>query len=77
MKATQISILLIFLSLSILTAEDFHLSHLSMEDGLSSNSVYCITQDSYGYIWFGSLSGLNRYDGRDNILFRPQVGISG
>ncbi len=64
----------ILLPLSLPGAEDFHFSHLSMEDGLSSNSVYCITQDSCGYIWFGTLSGLNRYDGRNTVLFRPEAG---
>ncbi len=74
MKRKLISLICIFSFASFLTAEDFHLSHLSMEDGLSSNSIYCMIQDSYGYIWFGTLSGLNRYDGRNNILFRPQAG---
>lgn len=32
-------------------------------DGLSSNSVRTIFQDREGYIWFGSLDGLTRYDG--------------
>jgi len=45
-----------------------------MEDGLSSNLVYCMTQDSQGYLWFGTFSGLNRYDGQNMITFRPGTG---
>ena len=30
---------------------------------LTSSLTYCITQDSYGYIWIGTEHGLNRYDG--------------
>jgi ligand-binding sensor domain-containing protein/signal transduction histidine kinase/CheY-like chemotaxis protein/AraC-like DNA-binding protein len=39
----------------------FH--HLSMENGLSQNSVMAITQDKNQFLWFGTRSGLNRYDG--------------
>ena len=39
-------------------------SHLyTTTDALASNSVRCIFQDREGYIWFGSLDGLTRYDG--------------
>ncbi|WP_316766459.1 two-component regulator propeller domain-containing protein [Pedobacter frigiditerrae] len=38
-------------------------NHLSMENGLSQNSVMAITQDKNQFLWFGTRSGLNRYDG--------------
>jgi len=37
--------------------------HLTVEDGLSSNTVLSILQDSRGFMWFGTSEGLNRYDG--------------
>lgn len=40
-------------------------SHLSVDDGLSQNSVRCILQDRKGFMWFGTEEGLNRYDGYD------------
>jgi ligand-binding sensor domain-containing protein/serine phosphatase RsbU (regulator of sigma subunit) len=36
---------------------------LTVEDGLSQNSVNCIFQDSKGFIWIGTQDGLDRYDG--------------
>ena len=36
---------------------------LITEDGLSQNAINCITQDHYGYLWFGTTVGLNKYDG--------------
>ncbi|HEX8530758.1 MAG TPA: two-component regulator propeller domain-containing protein, partial [Cytophagales bacterium] len=33
------------------------------EDGLSHNTVWAISQDRTGYLWFGTFDGLNRYDG--------------
>lgn len=32
-------------------------------NGLSSNNVKCILQDSYGFLWLGTKNGLDRYDG--------------
>ena len=48
---------------------------LSVDDGLSQNSVFAITQDKQGYIWIGTVDGLNKYalealvhDGRARIV---------
>jgi ligand-binding sensor domain-containing protein/signal transduction histidine kinase/DNA-binding response OmpR family regulator len=38
-------------------------SHLDVNDGLSGNWIKCIIKDRNGFIWFGTNSGLNRYDG--------------
>lgn len=32
-------------------------------NGIASNSVRCISQDSDGFVWLGSVDGLTRYDG--------------
>jgi ligand-binding sensor domain-containing protein len=37
--------------------------HLSVEDGLSQSEVRSIYQDRKGFIWFGTVDGLNKYDG--------------
>ena len=44
--------------------------HLSIKDGLSSNSVFSILQDREGYMWFGTAEGLNRYDGHTFTIFK-------
>src|SRR5262245_8372280 len=46
----------------------FH--HLSTADGLSGNRVRCIIQDNRGFMWFGTDAGLNRYDGREFLVFK-------
>ena len=47
--------------------------HLSVNDGLSNNSLNCILQDRQGYMWFGTDDGLNKYDGRTFTVFKPNV----
>lgn len=44
---------------------------LSNEDGLSNSAITCIHQDSDGLMWFGSWDGLNRYDGSNITVFKP------
>ncbi|MGH7599780.1 MAG: two-component regulator propeller domain-containing protein, partial [bacterium] len=43
---------------------------LTIADGLSNNEVHCIFQDSRGFLWFGTLDGLNRYDGYTFKVFK-------
>lgn len=45
---------------------------ISIEQGLSHSTVYCATQDRDGFLWFGTEEGLNRYDGYNFEVFRPQ-----
>ena len=40
-----------------------HFNQITSENGLPTNSVNCIHQDSKGFIWFGTYNGLVRYDG--------------
>lgn len=39
--------------------------HLGRQAGLSNLSVSSLVQDRYGFLWFGTQGGLNRYDGRN------------
>ena len=38
-------------------------NHLTVDDGLTQNSISCIVQDKRGFIWIGTYEGLNKYDG--------------
>ena len=40
-------------------------------DGLSNNSIRCIYKDSEGFLWIGTNSGLNRYNGYSFESFLP------
>ena len=45
---------------------------LTIEQGLSQNSVTSIAQDSLGYLWLATQDGLNKYDGKTFKLFNKQ-----
>lgn len=53
-----------------LTAQEVNFRHLAVEDGLSQNTINCIYQDHYGFIWFGTQDGLNCYDGFKFTVYR-------
>lgn len=52
---------------------DYDIKHWTSADGLSSNSVRAVTQDKLGYMWFGTLFGLNRFDGRQFEVFNTEL----
>ncbi len=54
--------------------QPFRFERLSIEQGLSQSSVYCILQDRRGFMWFGTADGLNRYDGYDFVVYQHNPG---
>jgi PAS domain S-box-containing protein len=44
---------------------------LGVEEGLSSNWILAILRDRHGFLWVGTQDGLNRYDGREFVTYRP------
>lgn len=44
--------------------------HITSEDGLPQSTIHGITKDKYGFMWFGTWSGLCRYDGYKIRVYR-------
>ena len=64
MRLVSLSVLFSFFSLfSEAQTASYNFRRVSSKDGLSDGVVSPIARDKYGYTWFGTLSGLNRYDG--------------
>jgi signal transduction histidine kinase/ligand-binding sensor domain-containing protein/CheY-like chemotaxis protein/HPt (histidine-containing phosphotransfer) domain-containing protein len=55
-------------------APTLRFDHLSVEDGLAQESVLAIAQDADGFMWFGSQTGLSRYDGYRMTNYRNMLG---
>ncbi len=50
--------------------DQYKFSNIDVNQGLSHNQIKCIFRDSKGFMWFGTISGLNRYDGYTIKTFR-------
>ena len=50
---------------------------LDINNGLSQNTVAAIIQDRFGFMWFGTKDGLNRYDGVSFQTFMKESGTLG
>ncbi len=63
---------LLLLSAGRATAQEpvTHFDRVSLEEGLSHGTVFSIVQDQAGFLWFGTQSGLNKYDGHEITVFR-------
>ena len=67
---TSIVFLVMIFSLATISSERVYgisaklkFEHIKSANGLSHDTVYCISQDKDGFMWFGTEDGLNKYDG--------------
>lgn len=51
--------------------ENYSVSFITMQEGLSHNFVEDIFRDSKGYMWIATSSSLSRYDGYEFVNFTP------
>ncbi len=56
------------------SSSELRFKHITVNDGLTNNKVNDITQDTNGYVWFGSDEGLNRYDGYEIKTYQHNIG---
>ncbi len=55
----------------------FQIKHFGPEDGLSNRHVTALLQDHIGFIWVGSVSGLDRFDGHSFRNWSVSDGLRG
>jgi signal transduction histidine kinase/ligand-binding sensor domain-containing protein/DNA-binding response OmpR family regulator len=68
-----VSVLLFAYTNNFAQNSQYQFSQLSISNGLSHNQVNCIFKDPNGFMWFGTASGLNRYDGYTFKVFKHDV----
>lgn len=74
MKKSILVFLCSLFCLTTLYARDINFSQISSKNGLSQNTVRAIAEDKNGFIWAGTLDGLNRYDGYNIRSYQLRVG---
>lgn len=52
-------------------------SHITTDDGLSQSAIRFILKDRFGFMWFGTHDGLNKYDGYKFTVYRNNPKDSG
>lgn len=65
--------ILIPISVSAESLKSGNFEKLSIDEGLSNEYVTSIFQDSKGYMWIGTIDGLNRYDGERIKVYNCSV----
>jgi ligand-binding sensor domain-containing protein len=50
--------------------KDIKFDRISIEKGLSQVTIYSLIQDYRGFIWIGTMDGLNKYDGYTFTIYR-------
>lgn len=70
MKRLLLLVLWVWVACFTAASHNYMFKHLEVKDGLSNNQVNAIYKDSHGFMWFGTASGLNRYDGYDTRIYR-------
>jgi len=53
--------------------DQYQFLRLNVDNGLSHNRITCIYKDTKGFMWFGTKSGLNRYDGYRFKVFKHDI----
>jgi signal transduction histidine kinase/ligand-binding sensor domain-containing protein len=56
--------------LPLSAGQHLRFERISLEQGLSQSTVFCMIQDSQGFMWFGTEDGLNRYDGYTFTVYK-------
>lgn len=64
------------ISLAIPYGNNIRFEQLSLDQGLSQSVVNVILQDHKGFLWIGTDDGLNRYDGYNFKIYKPDVNLA-
>ncbi len=67
----------LLLACSTLYAKRLPIRNYTTADGLASDQVLCIHQDSHGFLWFCTTEGLSRFDGYSFANYQTADGLPG
>ncbi len=70
-----INIILTFLPMFLL-GQEYNYVHYDTKDGLAGSTVYSVTQDRDGYLWFSTEYGISRFDGKSFKNFTTDNGLT-
>lgn len=56
-------------------AQQYGFTQFTPREGLAQSQVRCMAQDAQGYLWFGTLGGASRFDGKNFTNYALQEGL--
>ncbi|HHE55022.1 MAG TPA: hypothetical protein ENL21_04520, partial [Caldithrix abyssi] len=54
----------------------YYFKQLTTKQGLSQSTILSMVQDHHGFMWFGTMDGLNRFDGYIVKVYRKELNDS-
>ncbi|WP_194975145.1 hybrid sensor histidine kinase/response regulator transcription factor [Aquiflexum lacus] len=71
-KASYLIAIILILAIPVFGQTELSFRQLSVNDGLSQNSVVSVTQDVDGFLWIATQEGLNRFDGIEFKIYNKK-----
>lgn len=72
----RILIIIFFSPIAVnIQAQELSYTHYDLKEGLAGSVVYSMTQDKQGFLWFGTETGLSRFDGSRFVNFSTLDGL--
>src|SRR5690606_39066947 len=72
MPAKKLIFLIILLTSMKVLSQTRRFKHITSDNGISQSEIYAFLEDSKGFMWFGTVDGLNRYDGYNIEIFNTE-----
>lgn len=67
------TIILFIVIVVSLHSNAYNIRRISSREGLSNSAVICLFQDKERSLWIGTYDGLNKYDGADISIHKPDI----
>jgi len=76
LNKTLILVVISFLQFLQVDGQTPSFYHYTYSDGLASSTIYDIIQDRNGFVWFATINGISRFDGKNFTTFRTSEGLN-
>lgn len=75
MRKRVLIFILLFLHTLVMRGQTlpYQFNRIDINQGLSNNQVNCVFRDSMGFMWIGTVSGLNRFDGYHFTVYQHDL----
>lgn len=70
-----VALALLLVSGHFLCSQEYGYTHYNTREGLAGSTVYCMVQDNDGFLWFGTETGVSRFDGTHFRNFTKSEGL--